>query len=83
MGRKIRLPRKFSLTRIGRIFIGITILVSIAAFNTGNNALYLLFSLMLSLILISGILSEAVLQGIRVERQWPRHILQGRTRSFR
>jgi uncharacterized protein (DUF58 family) len=74
---KIRLPRKFSLTRIGRIFIGITILVSIAAFNTGNNALYLLFAFMLSLILISGILSEAVLQGVRVERQWPRHMIAG------
>ncbi len=77
VGSRFRLPRKFSLTRIGRIFIGITILVSIAAFNTGNNALYLLFSLMLSLILISGILSEAVLQGIRIERQWPQHIFAG------
>ncbi len=68
---RFRLPRRFRFTRIGRIFTGITILVSVAAFNTGNNPLYLLFGMMLSLIVISGILSERVLQQLDVSRELP------------
>ncbi|MDX2272109.1 MAG: DUF58 domain-containing protein [Cyanobacteriota bacterium] len=71
---RFRVPR---YTRVGKIFTGITILVSIAAFNTGNNPLYLLFGMMLSLIVLSGMVSETVLRHLHVERQWPNRIVAG------
>lgn len=42
-----------------------------AAINTGNNLLYLIVAMMLSLIMVSGILSEAVLRKIRLEQHLP------------
>lgn len=75
--KRFRLPRRFKFTRVGKIFTGITLLVSIAAFNTGNNPLYLLFAMMLSLIVISGILSESVLQDVVIQRYYPSRIFAG------
>ncbi|MEN9232289.1 MAG: DUF58 domain-containing protein, partial [Thermostichus sp. DG02_5_bins_236] len=74
---KFRFPRRFRSTRIGRRFIGITLLVSVAAFNTGNNPLYLLLGMLLSLILISGMLSDATLKDLDVSRQLPSRIFAG------
>ncbi|WAS04451.1 DUF58 domain-containing protein [Gloeomargaritales cyanobacterium VI4D9] len=68
------LPRRFTFTRIGGIFTGVTVLVSIGAFNTGNNLLYLLFGMLLSLMIASGVLSEEVMKGLVVERRFPRQV---------
>jgi uncharacterized protein (DUF58 family) len=46
--------------------------VGFAALNTGNNLLYLVLSLMLAFLVLSGVLSESALRGIRVRRQLPR-----------
>lgn len=74
---RFQFPRRFRFTRIGRFFTGMTVLVSVAAFNTGNNPLYLLFGMMLSLIIISGILSEQVLQKVTVSRDIPPRFFAG------
>ncbi|MGQ9837760.1 MAG: DUF58 domain-containing protein [Cyanobacteriota bacterium] len=74
---KLRFSRRFRSTRIGRWFVGITLLVSIAAFNTGNNPLYLLLGMLLSLILISGRISDATLKDLDVSRQLPSRIFAG------
>ncbi|APB32303.1 hypothetical protein GlitD10_0002 [Gloeomargarita lithophora Alchichica-D10] len=71
------LPRRFTFTRIGGIFTGVTVLVSIGAFNTGNNLLYLLFGMLLSLMIASGVLSEEVMKGVVVERGFPGQIFAG------
>jgi len=76
-GPKFRFPRRFRFTRIGRRFVGITLLVSVAAFNTGNNPLYLLLGMLLSLILISGMLSDATLKDLEVSRQLANRIFAG------
>ena len=46
-------PRKLKFTREGKYFLGITLGVGFAAINTGNNLLYLLLGMMLSLIIVS------------------------------
>jgi uncharacterized protein (DUF58 family) len=51
--------------------------VGFAALNTGNNLLYLVLSLMLAFLVLSGVLSEAALRGIRVRRRLPREIFAG------
>ncbi len=57
-------PRKLSFTREGKVVVLVSIGLGVAAVNTGNNLIYLVFSLSLSLILLSGILSEANLRRI-------------------
>jgi uncharacterized protein (DUF58 family) len=48
--------------------------VGFAALNTGNNLMYLVLSLMLAFLILSGVLSESSLRGIRVRRQLPREL---------
>jgi uncharacterized protein (DUF58 family) len=51
--------------------------VGIAAINTGNNLLYLVLGLMLSLIVLSGVLSELSLRGLTFKRRLPRRAFAG------
>ncbi|OGP37967.1 MAG: hypothetical protein A2022_05140 [Deltaproteobacteria bacterium GWF2_42_12] len=67
-------PRTLSFTKEGRRFIAILFVIGIAAINTGNNLLYLVVAMMLSLIVISGILSESTLRNIEICRTMPLHI---------
>lgn len=64
--RKLRLPRKLRVTFPGKWFLALTIGVGAAAINTRNNLLYLALSMNLSLIILSGILSEWCLRGLRI-----------------
>ena len=54
-----------------------TLGVGLAAVNTGNNLLYLVLGLMLSLLLVSGILSDLALYRIAVSRRLPRRAFAG------
>ncbi|MBI5497182.1 MAG: DUF58 domain-containing protein [Deltaproteobacteria bacterium] len=58
--------RRLTLTRDGRILVGITLAVGAAAVNTGNNFLYLVLGLLLALVSVSGVLSEWGLRDIVV-----------------
>jgi uncharacterized protein (DUF58 family) len=69
--RWLRPPRRWKLTREGKYFIGITFGVGFAAINTGNNLLYLLLGMLLSLIVVSGVLSELSLRHLTVMRRLP------------
>ena len=64
----MRAPRKLTFTREGKWFVGMTIMVGFGAVNTSNNLLFLLLGMMLGLIIVSGILSEWVLQKVEVTR---------------
>ncbi len=63
---RIRLPRRLRVTFEGKGFLLLTLGVGAAAINTGNNLLYIALGMNLSLILLSGILSEWSLRGISV-----------------
>jgi uncharacterized protein (DUF58 family) len=73
-----RPPRKLRLTREGRYFLLITFCVGFAAINTGNNLLYLLFGMFLSLIIVSGVMSELSLRKLTVTRRLPPRAQVGR-----
>lgn len=73
-----RPPRRLKLTREGKYFIGITFGVGFAAINTGNNLLYLLLGMLLSLIVVSGVLSELSLRKLTVVRRLPPRAQVGR-----
>ncbi len=76
--RWFRPPRKLKLTREGKYFIGITFGVGFAAINTGNNLLYLLLGMLLSLIVVSGVMSELSLRHLTVVRRLPPRAQVGR-----
>jgi len=73
--RGFRPPRSLRATRAGWCFIAIIFGVGFAALNTGNNLLYLVLALMLAFLVLSGLLSEASLRGLRVERHLPRELI--------
>jgi uncharacterized protein (DUF58 family) len=72
--RWLRPPRRLQFTREGKYFVGITVGVGFAAINTGNNLLYLLLGMMLSLIIASGVMSEISLRDLQVTRQPPTNL---------
>jgi uncharacterized protein (DUF58 family) len=52
--------------------------LGVAAINTGNNLLYLLCSMLLALVVVSGILSEQTMRGLKVEAIVPDELYAGR-----
>lgn len=84
LGRDNRLfPRKLDVTRDGRWMIGIAILLGVGAVNTGNNLMYLVLSLLISIISISGTLSELDLRGLAVKRHHLRELGLGEASVLR
>jgi len=75
--RWLKPPRVLRPTRAGWCFFAITFGVGFAALNTGNNLLYLVLSLMLAFLVLSGVLSESALRGIQIDRHLPREIFAG------
>ncbi len=72
MGLQISVINRFiRFTPEGKKFIFITIGIGFAAVNTGNNLLYLVLAMLLSLIIASGFLSEWGVRGLTVERAFP------------
>jgi len=63
--------RRLSVTGLGRWYVALTIGIGLAAINTGNNLLFLVLGLLLSSIVVSGLLSETSLRGVRVTRRLP------------
>jgi uncharacterized protein (DUF58 family) len=75
--RWLRPPRTLRATRAGWCFIAIIFGVGFAALNTGNNLLYLVLALMLAFLVLSGLLSESSLRGIRIDRALARELYAG------
>lgn len=71
-------PRALRFTREGRYLIGITLGVGFAAINTGNNLLYLFLGMLLSMIIVSGVLSEQTLRQLEVIRELPPQVFARR-----
>lgn len=66
--------RSIRLTSEGGRYVLLTLAVGVAAINTGNNLLYLLLAMLLSLVVMSGLLSEQSLRGLEFRRRMPDRI---------
>lgn len=73
----LKFPRSLKVTREGKFFIGVLLLIGVAAINTGNNLLYLVVATLLSLIIVSGVMSESTLRGVAIKRTFPRQVYKG------
>ena len=69
--------RRYHLQRPFWIYVGLTLLVSLAAVAGENNLLYWIFGLMAAALVISGIVSGVMMSGLRVRRLDPQHGLVG------
>jgi uncharacterized protein (DUF58 family) len=67
--RALRRRRRIRPTREGWVFLGATLAVALAALNTGNNLLYLVFATQLAMVTLSGVLSELSVQQLRLSRR--------------
>ena len=66
-----RPPRRLRTTPAGRTYLVLAFGVGLGALNTGNNLLYLVLGLQLSIVVVSGILSEQCVRRIQVRRLLP------------
>jgi uncharacterized protein (DUF58 family) len=71
---RVREALDFEVTRSGAVYVGIVLVIGIAALNTGNNLLYIIVAILLSAILVSGIASSLCLRGLQLELKMPEHI---------
>jgi uncharacterized protein (DUF58 family) len=64
----------FELTRGGMAYLGLVLVIAIAALNTGNNLLFIVVAAMLAAIVISGLASLSVLRGLELEVILPANV---------
>ncbi len=74
---QIREALDYEVTRVGIVYVGVLLLIGIAALNTGNNLLYIVVAAMLAAILASGFASALVLRGIELDVRLPEHVFAG------
>jgi uncharacterized protein (DUF58 family) len=75
---RVREAMDYDVTRAGLIYILISVVIGIAAINTGNNLLYVIVATLLSAIIVSGIASALVLRGLVLDVRLPEHVFAGR-----
>lgn len=64
----------YRLTREGMVYLGAIAILILASVNTGNNLLFMILACSIAGILISGVLSRAVLTGVDLKFDLPEHI---------
>jgi uncharacterized protein (DUF58 family) len=75
---RMREAMDYDVTRAGMIYILISVVIGIAAINTGNNLLYVVVAALLSAILVSGVASALVLRSLALDVHLPEHAFAGR-----
>ena len=75
---RLRESFDYDVTRAGIVYVLVTLVIGIAALNTGNNLLYIIVAAMLAAILVSGYVSALVLRYLELDIRLPEHIYAGR-----
>src|SRR6266849_8232402 len=75
---RLRESFDFEVTRAGVVYVLVTLVIGIAALNTGNNLLYIVVAAMLAAILVSGVVSALVLRSLELDVRLPEHVFAGR-----
>ena len=75
---RLRESFDYEVTRAGVVYVLVTIVIGIAALNTGNNLLYIVVAAMLAAILVSGVVSAQVLRYLELDVRLPEHVFAGR-----
>ena len=75
---RLRESFDYDVTRAGIVYALVTLVIGIAALNTGNNLLYIVVAAMLAAILVSGVVSAWVLRYLELDVRLPEHLFAGR-----
>jgi len=75
---RLRESFDYDVTRAGIVYVVVTLVIGIAALNTGNNLLYIVVAAMLAAILASGVVSAWVLRWLKLDVRLPEHVFAGR-----
>ena len=75
---RLRETFDYDVTRAGIAYALVTLVIGIAALNTGNNLLYIIVAAMLAAILVSGVVSAWVLRWLELDVRLPEHLFAGR-----
>lgn len=76
-------PEGIRITKVGVWFIVLTLIVALGATNTGNNALYLVWSVLLAALVVSGVVSRTNVLGLAIEVEPPREVFAHRPFALR
>ncbi len=84
LARRVVAPRvrdalNYEVTREGLVYLVLTLLIGIAALNTGNNLLFIVVAAMLAAVLVSGIVSAIMIGGLEAELHLPHHVFAGQS----
>lgn len=74
---RIRESFDYDVTRGGIVYVLMTLVIGIAALNTGNNLLYIVVASMLAAVVVSGFFSAWVLRYIELDMHLPEHVFAG------
>ncbi|HWM91483.1 MAG TPA: DUF58 domain-containing protein [Thermoanaerobaculia bacterium] len=72
------MPEGIRITTVGLWYVLLSIVVAIAATNTGNNSLYMVMAVVLAVLILSGILSRENVRGLEIELQPPGEVFANR-----
>ncbi len=75
---RLRQTFHYDVTKAGVVYVLVTLVIGIAALNTGNNLLYIVVAAMLAAILVSGVVSALVLRSLELDVRLPEHVFAGR-----
>ena len=75
---RMRQSFDYDVTRAGIVYVLVTLVIAIAAINTGNNLLYIVVAAMLGAILVSGLVSAWILRYLELDIRLPEHVFAGR-----
>lgn len=75
-------PEGIRITTVGLWYVLLSIVVAIAATNTGNNSLYMVMAVVLAVLILSGILSRENVRGLEIELQPPGEVFANRPFSL-
>src|SRR5215210_7186232 len=71
-------PEGIRITTVGLWYVLLSIVVAIAATNTGNNSLYMVMAMVLSVLILSGVLSRENVRGLEIELHPPGEVFASR-----
>jgi uncharacterized protein (DUF58 family) len=74
---QVRDALNYEVTREGIVYLALTLIIAIAALNTGNNLLFIVVAAMLGAVLVSGVVSAVMINSIDVTLHLPQHVFAG------
>ncbi len=77
-GGRLRNAFDYEITREGIAYLGVALVIGVAALNTNNNLLFIVLAAMLAAVVVSGFASAAVLRGLGLDVLLPETAFAGR-----